>query len=166
MYAPPPPPEEGGSKIKIFIIVGVLIVVLIVGLFAAWMILQNGRENPWAAPTPTPTMQPIPTAIPEFGIEITRGGSNAYLYPGESTDVTVFVRWLYGDAPTVNLYADTGSSGIQCSFSAASSRPDFSSIVTITVPYYTTPGWYTVVITGTNGATTHSTYYTIQVAQR
>ena len=163
---PPPPPPPDGNRTRIAITIVVLIVVLAVGLFAAWMILQNGRDNPWSAPTPSPSIAPAPTVTPEFSVQTTAGGSNGYVFQGDSIQVTVFVKWAWGDAPIVSLSADTGSSGLQCSFSAGSSRPDFSSVLTITVPYYTNPGYYTVVITGTNGEVSHSTNYSIEVLSR
>jgi hypothetical protein len=167
MLPPPPPSDESeGSKIRVLLIVGVLIAVLVIGLFGAWMILQSGRENAGSSATPTPYATPVPTTPPEFSIETTSGGTSAAVYPGDSTQVTLFVRWQYGNADEVSLTADTSSSGIQTSFSAGSSRPDFSSVLTITVPYYTNPDYYTVVITATNGAVTHNLYYTVQVLQR
>jgi hypothetical protein len=167
MYPPPPPPDdesEGTSKTRVFIVVGVLIAVLAVGLFAAWMILQSGRDNPYSTPSPTPYITPQPTVAPEFSMELTTGSYSATIYPGDSTQATVFVKWQYGYAEEVNLSAEPGSSGIQCSFSAGSSRPDFSSVLTMTVPDYTTPGYYQIEIKGTNTAgISHSIYYGIQV---
>jgi hypothetical protein len=170
MYPPPPPPEdelEGTSKTRVFIVVVVLIAVLAVGLFAAWMILQSGRENQGSTATPTPFITSQPTTAPEFSMEIPTGGYSATIYQGDSIQATVFVKWQYGNAEEVNLSADPGSSGIQCSYSAGSSRPDFSSVLTMTVPYSAAPGYYQIEIRGTNTAgVSHSIYYSIQVLQR
>jgi len=162
MVMPPPPPPQ--TKTQIIFVVGVLIVVLVVGLVSVYMLTRPSETvNPQPSPTPTST---IPAVSPEFSIQLTTGGSSGTVFPGESVTTTVFVKWLHGEAETVSLSADSGSSGIQCSFGAASSRPDFSSILTITVPYYVNAGYYSVIITGTNGVVTHSTSYTVVVLSR
>lgn len=55
-------PKTGGSSKKIFIIVGIII--LILGVVGVVFAMSNSGKNAEVVPTPTPTEEPIPTDTP------------------------------------------------------------------------------------------------------
>jgi hypothetical protein len=158
-----PPPPQPGNIFKTMMI-GLIIVVIAVIFLSAWVIWKPDFSAPTPTPSPAPTPTPVPTIPPEFSIQTTTGGGSADVYPGESVQTTVWVRLVSGDALPINLSVDPGTSGIQYNLSAGGSRPDFSAVLTMTVPYDTPPGWYSIIITGSNGAVTpHSCAFNIHV---
>lgn len=149
------------KKINKIVIAGVVIAVLLIALVAAWIMATQTGSGGGNLFNPTPTPTPAPTPVPDFSIQT--GDSSGTVMQGNSIQTTVYINWLSGNYETTTLSGDGGSSGIQCSFSPTSSSPDFSSTLTMSVPTYTSTNPYSVTITATNGAVSHSTSYTVSV---
>jgi len=162
MVASAQPPQQTGNIFKTMMI-GLVIVVLVVVFLSAWVIWKPDFSTPTPTPSPTPTFTPVPTAVPEFSIQTTTGGGTADVEPGKSVQATVYVKWVDGDKLPINLSVDPGTSGILYNLSAGGSRPDFSSEITMTVPEGTAAGWYSIIITGSNGPVSHSCAFNIHV---
>lgn len=143
MFQPPPPPPK--NKIRNIVIAVVVIAVILIGSFTALIVLN-----------------PSASLFTPFDFSVSTSDSSGYVIQGNSIQTIVYVNKISGNGQ-VTLSADSGSSGIQCSFSPSTSSPDFSSTLTMTVPSYTSTNPYSVTITATSGGTTHSTAYTVSV---
>jgi hypothetical protein len=125
--------------------------------------MGGGSPPPSPTATPTPTSAPTATPIP-FDFHIS--GDSLTIMQGENTVDSVTVELTSipnGFVPSVSLSADSGSSGIQCTFDVMSGSPTFYSNVAISVPDSTSTGAYSVIVTGTGGGMTHSSALTISV---
>ena len=140
---PPPPPKKSVRNIVIALIAVAVILTASVGAF----IVFNPSGNVF-----TP-----------FDFGISASDSSGTAIQGNSVQTTIQINKISGNAQTVTLSADSGSSGIQCSFGPNSGSPDFSSTLTMTIPSSTSTNSYSVTITATSGGTSHSTSYAVSV---
>ena len=144
MQPPPPPPSK--KNVRNIVIAVVVIAVILTASVGAWIFLN-----------------PSGNIFTSFDFSISTSDSSGTVMQGNSIQTTININKISGNSQTVTLSADSGSSGIQCSFSPSSNNPDFSSTLTMTVPSSTSTNPYSVTITATSGGTTHSTSYTVSV---
>jgi hypothetical protein len=140
MLAPPPPaPPPPKRNIKPFIIAAIVIVGVVAVVLA------------------------VSIMFPAFDFKITAvdyGGSAAQ---GSNAQTRIQIDTVTGVSQEVTLSADSGSSGIVCSFSPASTASGSSSVLTLTVPSSTATKAYSITITAEGGGKSHSTAYTLAV---
>ncbi|MFG3055806.1 M28 family peptidase [Kitasatospora sp. NPDC048239] len=100
------------------------------------------------------------TPTDDYALAVSPATGNAL--PGGTTTATVNTSVVSGSSKTVNLTASGAPSGTTVSFNPSSVQAGSSSTLTVSVGSSTTPGTYTITVTGT-GSATHSTSYTLVV---
>src|SRR5260370_29697642 len=83
---------------------------------------------------------------------------------GGSASNTISVSLVSGSSQSVGLLCSAGlPAGATCNFAPVSGTPTFSSQLTISTSSSTSPGLYTITVTGTGGGITHTTQFTLTV---
>jgi hypothetical protein len=163
--SPLPPPKKISKNVKIAIVVIPLVfVALIAGIIMGSMANQSSLTN---SPTPQPTATPYvystltPTASPiEFSGLSFSPDSILPMVQGSNTKVLITLDNPYSNNEPAVFSADTGSSGIQCTFTNASGIQEW---LIINVPTSTPTGTYEATIIATVGQTSHSSQLQIPV---
>jgi hypothetical protein len=101
------------------------------------------------------------TATPDFSLSATP--SSRTVTAGNPTSYSVTATSLNGYNGTVSFSASGNPAGVTVSFSPTSVTPTSSTTMNVTTAANTTPGTYTLTITGTDGTLTHSTNVTLAV---
>ena len=133
--------------------IAVLVIIVIVLVIVGGVYLSGqGKNN---------ILNPSPKTPFNFGLSIS--SSSGTVLQGSSIETSVTVTYYSGDSMSVAMSGDSGSSGIQCSFSPSASSPSFTSVLTMTVPDSTPTKAYSVIVTATGGGVTRTVSYTITV---
>ncbi len=88
--------------------------------------------------------------------------SNGSVLQGSSIQTTANV-YNFTDNQIVSLRADTGSSGIECSFNQTSGNYTYTSLLTLNASQSTVTGTYPIVVTATNGPITKNSTFQLSV---
>ncbi|MEU1075831.1 MULTISPECIES: M28 family peptidase [unclassified Streptomyces] len=100
------------------------------------------------------------TPAQDFSLAVTPPSGSAN--PGGSTTATVNTTTVSGDPQTVALSVSGAPSGVTATLDPTSVQSGKSSTLTVQVGAGTTPGTYTLTVTG-SGTVSHSTTYTLTV---
>src|SRR5438270_712808 len=99
------------------------------------------------------------------GFSISSSPGSQTVVQGGSTTYAASVSFLNGFTGAVSLSASGGPSGVSIGFTPTSvTAGSGSSTMTVNVAINTTPGIYTLTITGTSGSLSHSTTVTLVVS--
>ena len=112
------------------------------------------------SPVGTGLVNALAPQTPDFSVSVTP--STQTVAPGSQANYTVTVAPLDGFSDTVTFGASGFPSGASASFSQASVTGSGSSILTVSSA---PAGTYTITITGTSGALTHTVAVTLVVAK-
>jgi uncharacterized membrane protein len=96
---------------------------------------------------------------PDFGVSASSPSSTT---AGQSATSSITITTMAGFAGTVNLSVTTQPSGLTCAASPSSIAQSGTATVSCSS---TTPGTYTVTVTGTSGSTTRQSTFTMTVTQ-
>lgn len=88
--------------------------------------------------------------------------SKGSVLQGGSIQTTADI-YNFTDYQIVSLRADTGSSGIECSFNQTSGNDTYKSLLTLNTSQSTVTGTYPIVVTATNGPTTKTSTFQLSV---
>jgi hypothetical protein len=100
---------------------------------------------------------------PPLDFQMSISSSSGTVLQGESQSISVYVTYVSGKYDNVALSGNVGSSGIQCSFDPATSTPDFTSKLTMSVPSSTPTEVYSIVVTAQSSNVTRTAAYTMSV---
>jgi hypothetical protein len=127
----------------------------------SWQVSTTDDPNPGnnfgsytfsvAAPTP-------------FDFDIVLSPNSLTLQPGQTQSVSVNVNLKSGAAQAVSLSVSGQPAGVTASPNPTSGTPSFSSTLAISVSGTTTPGTYSLTVTGSGGGQTHSAILTLTVS--
>lgn len=106
---------------------------------------------------------PPPPPSPDFALS--SSPNSVSIQQGGSDTSSVAVTSLNGYSSSVTLSLTGNPAGVSYSFSANPVTPTASSTLTLTVDPATNPGTYQLMISGTDGTTTHTTSISLTVTQ-
>jgi hypothetical protein len=130
-------------------------------LYIVW---EDNRDGNWEVFERTLTFYPFDFRLYNSGSSSNLGG--IAVAHRSSGSITITVSLVNGVAQTVTLSCNQANgsplpSGVSCS--SASGIPPFIATLTVTVSSSTTPGYYTIKVTGTAGSLTRITLFTLYV---
>jgi hypothetical protein len=97
---------------------------------------------------------------PSFDLLVS--SSNGSVLQGNSIQTTATV-FNFTDYQIVSLKADTGASGIECSFNQTRGNDTYTSLLTLNASQSTVTGTYPIVVTATNGPITKKSTFQLSV---
>jgi hypothetical protein len=100
-----------------------------------------------------------------FDFSISASPSEQTIAPGGSTSYTIMVSLLSGSSENVALSVSGAPGDASASLNPTSGLPSFNSILSISTTSSIAPGQYTITITGTAGAISHTATVTLTVGQ-
>jgi kumamolisin len=118
----------------------------------------------WGSPTPAlvNALSGTQTQTPDFAISASP--SSLTVVQGNSGGSTISISAIDGFSSSVSLSASNVPSGVTVGFNPTSISGSQTSAATFTVASGTTPGTYSITITGTSGTLVHSTTVSLTVS--
>lgn len=174
----PPPLTKKISRNMIIAIV--VIAILAIALVGALIMNFRPSSSSVVAPSPTPTVTPIsptpsPAVIP-YDFKMSADYPSFNITQGGAFNVLISLTTISGNVQTVNpndvtFSANSGTSGIGCSFDStsilysgsSSGQTGFASLLTLTIPETTPTNDYAVTVTAKIGSVSHSTSILVAV---
>ncbi len=100
----------------------------------------------------------VPAGITPFGFSLSSSPASANVVKGDSVTSTISVSLTQGTPQTVALSQTGCPPSATCSFYPSSGSPSFSSILTVATTSSTPVGSYTIIVTGSGGGTSQTSY--------
>src|SRR6267143_368932 len=100
----------------------------------------------------------VPAGITPFGFSLSSSPGSANVVKGDSVTSTISVSLTQGTPQTVALSQTGCPPSATCSLNPSSGTPSYSSILTVATSSSTPVGTYTIILTGTGGGTSQTSY--------
>ncbi len=100
---------------------------------------------------------------PNFDFSISSSPTSANVVKGDTVISTISVSLTLGSAPTATLSQSGCPPSATCSFNPSSGTPSYTSVLTVATTGSTPMGTYTITVSGTAGALTRTTTFSVTV---